>query len=146
MQSSITMTGIVKDIFDRLPDLKDSAVFCRYVGDQCMDLWTDTDDCYRWSYNNHTCLWIESDSYFMDQYESTLFPMSEQTYLRNFSELLGGRMLARQISRRKLAERTGLSENSIYRYLNFQRKPTAYSHYILSWYLEGVHQDQWKLL
>ena len=146
MNHAITMTGIVRDMFKTIPRLADEAVFCKYAGDKCMDLWTVDDDCYRWSYDKHTCLWIENHSYFMDQYSSTLFPMNEVTYLHNFAEQLEGRMLARQISRKHLADRTGLSENAIYRYLNFKRKPTAYSHYILAWYLEGIHPDQWKLM
>lgn len=149
MIKNLTVGMILADFCEQFSSYEDSMVFVEYVGAGCIDVYLQDSTYIQYSYDEHDIVIFKIghsfQDYWLPRYDDRLFPLSESSYRERFAVLLRGRMYAQHISRKWLAERTGISEMSLYRYMRGERTPSSYSIYILNYHLRNSEDDPWVL-
>lgn len=146
MSRSITISQMVKKYFSHIPNHKTQASFVEYAGNGIIYMYLCNGIKVLYNYKEDTVQGIDVDGNYMKDIVGRWNIKSEKDYRAAFAYLLRGRMDALEITGDELAKRCGISRTTVFRILNKQVTPSAYTVYILEKNLQNSQNDIWHFL
>lgn len=146
MSRSITIPQIVKRYFSHIPNHKAQASFVEYAGNGIIYMYLYNGIKVVYNYKEDIVRGIDINGNYMKDIVSRWNIKSEKDYRAAFAYLLRGRMDALEITGDELAKRCDISRTTVFRILNKQVTPNAYTVYILEKNLQNSQNDIWHFL